>query len=119
MQHDRAMRRVVGPRILQPESFGQVEVELHCRSLPLSSNRVDQLEIELRAVERAASPIVRERLATLVQGVREPLLRILPTLGTPERFVGAGGELDRVRVAERLEHLVTEIEETVDLRGHL
>src|SRR5260370_41734108 len=91
MQHDRAVGRVVGPRVLQPESFGQVEVELHPRSLPLSPNRVDQLEIELRTVERAASPIVRERLATLVQGVREPLLRILPTLATPELFVVAEG----------------------------
>src|SRR5712672_2295419 len=102
MQHDRAMRRVVGPRVLQPESLGQVEVELHCRSLPLSSNRVDQLEIELRAVERAAALIVRERPATLVQCVREPLLRILPKLGSAERLVGAGCELNSVRVAERL-----------------
>src|SRR5512140_831412 len=46
MQHHRTLRRVVGARVLNVEPLGQIEIELDCRSLPLSANRVDQLEIE-------------------------------------------------------------------------
>src|ERR1700704_4323796 len=119
VEHDRAVRRVVGPGVLQAKSFGEIEIKCHRRPLPFPADCVNQLEIELRPVECPPSLVVREGLATLVQSISESLLRILPELGTPERLIGPGGELDRVGVAESLEHLVAEIEQPVDLVGYL
>ena len=60
VQHDRTVRGVVGSSVLEGESFGKIEVQLHCRSLPFATDRVDQLEVELGAVERPSAFVVRE-----------------------------------------------------------
>src|SRR5207247_2810677 len=80
VQHDRAMRSVVGARVLQAKSLRQIEVELHRRPLPFPAHRIDQLEVELRAVKRAPALMVSQRLTTLVGNIRRPLPSRLPHL---------------------------------------
>src|SRR3954468_4305821 len=109
------MRCVVRPRVLEAEPLGQIEIELHRRALPLPSDGVDQLEVEFRAVERTATDIIGELLSTAVEYFGQGILRLLPPLRTTECFVGTRRQLDGVRVAEGLEHLVTEIEEPLGL----
>src|ERR1700694_1044344 len=119
MQHNGPMRRVIGAGVLEAESLREIEVELHGRTLPLSSDGVDQLVVELRLEEGPSTFVVRECLSALAENFGKRVLRLLPQLRTAEGFVGAGGELDGIRVPKGLEHLVTEIEQAPDLCGHL
>src|SRR3954471_23577493 len=52
MQHRRPVRCVVSACVFEPESLRKIEVELNGRSLPLAADRVDQLEVQLRTIER-------------------------------------------------------------------
>ena len=79
MQHHRTMRDVVRANVLELEALGEIEVELHRRTLPLAPDRVDELEVELGPVKRAAALVDRERLAARVQHVRERLRPRDPT----------------------------------------
>src|SRR5215510_14402284 len=51
MHHDRLMRPVVGADVFNPETLGQIVIDLNRRKLPEPLNRVDDLEIDLRPVE--------------------------------------------------------------------
>src|SRR5690606_20620096 len=55
VDHDRPVRPVVRADVLELEALGQVEVELERGALPLSAERVDEHDVDLRAVERAAA----------------------------------------------------------------
>src|SRR4051812_27917467 len=115
MKHYRAMRRVVGPRVLEREPLGEIEIELDRRPLPFAADRIDELEIELRPVERPAAFIKDELLTAALENGGERLLRAQPLFRSAKRFVRSGGELDGVRIAEGLEHLIAEIQQTLDL----
>ena len=52
MHHDRLFARAVFGDILQSEAGGKIEVELNGRKLPESANGIDQLDVNLWAVER-------------------------------------------------------------------
>src|SRR5215212_7964275 len=107
------MRGVVRARVFQTETFRKIEIELHCRPLPLPADCIDQLEVELWSVERAATFVHCVFLSALPQHLRECFFRLLPRFRAAECLVGPSGELDGVRVAERLEHLVAEIEQSL------
>src|SRR3954469_17244095 len=115
MKHYRAVRRVVGTRVLEREPLGEIEIELHRRSLPFAADRIDELEIELRPVERAAAFIKDELLTAALENAGKGLLRTQPLFRGAKRFVRTRGELDGVRVAEGPEHLIAEIQQTLDL----
>ena len=109
------MRSVVRPRVLETEALGQIEIELHCRSLPLAADRVDQLEVQLWAVKHAATFIVGERLPTLIESFCQRVLRLFPPLRAAQCFVGSSCQLDRVGITEGLEHLVAQVQQSFDL----
>src|SRR4029079_18067533 len=100
MQHRRTMRRVIGPRVLETESLGQVEVELDRRALPLTADGVDQLEVELRPVARPATRVDHIFLTAGFEHVRQSLFRARPPFWSSQELVGASGELDGIRVAK-------------------
>ena len=53
MNDDRPMLGVVGADVLQIEVLGLLVIELDRRALPFPADRVGDVEIDLRAVERA------------------------------------------------------------------
>ena len=52
MQHDRAMTLVVGPDVFQPEALWQLEVSLNSAQLPLATDCITHVDIDLGAIER-------------------------------------------------------------------
>src|SRR5262249_39918623 len=52
MHHQRLMPRPVFAHVLQAKSRRQIEIELHRRQLPRSSNRVNHLNVDFRAIKR-------------------------------------------------------------------
>src|SRR3954463_9429163 len=106
------MRRIVGAGVFQPEPFREIEVELHGWTLPLATNRVDQLEVEFWAVKRTAANVVREFLTATFENLRQRFFRLLPALRTTERLVRHRRQLDGVGIAEGPEHLVAKIEQS-------
>src|SRR5687767_7425207 len=119
VQHHRLVGGVVRTGILESESLGKIEIELHRRTLPLSTDRVDELEVELGTVKRSATFVDLVRLATALQHLGEQVLRLRPPRRISKRFVRACRELDGVWISEGLEHLVAEIEKPLDLRRDL
>src|ERR1043165_3468187 len=66
MQHCRPMRSVVRTRVLDSKSLRQIEIQLHRRTLPFASDRIDQLEVQFGAIEYSAANVVGERLTAIV-----------------------------------------------------
>src|SRR4051812_21241193 len=107
MQHHGPVWSVVGAGVLDVETLGQVEVELHGRALPFPANRVNELEVELGSVERSAAFVDRELLPTLIHHAREKIFGFLPCFYRTKRLLGwPGGQLDRVRITKGLQHFV-------------
>ena len=52
VHHDRLMPLAVFADIFELEARGQVEVELHRRELPQAAEHIDELDVDLGAVER-------------------------------------------------------------------
>ena len=82
------------PHIIQVEALGQVEIELDRRELPLASDRILDLEIDLGAVERAAAlvrlvghPLGLEGLLERLGG-RAPVRLLAHRLGRARGQVG-------------------------------
>src|ERR1019366_7938306 len=119
MQHYRTVRSVVGTCVFDLETLRKVEIELNRRALPLAADRVDELEVELGAIKRAAALIERELLSATSHHASEKLFRLSPCLDRAKRLLGHGRKLDRVRIAERREHFIHEIEKPFYLRRHL
>ena len=55
VDHVRLMQRAVRADVRDAEAFRQVEVELDRGGLPFAADRVLDLQVDLRAVERAAA----------------------------------------------------------------
>ena len=51
MDHQRLVTIAILADVLQAESPGQIEIELYSCQLPGAADRVDQLHVDLRAVE--------------------------------------------------------------------
>ncbi len=68
----------MGVSYLQFESFGQLKVELNGGALVFAFERIEQLNVDFRAVERAVSGVQTPRLthtfAELVQTLLQRLL---------------------------------------------
>src|SRR5262249_62243964 len=67
MDHDRPLPAAVGRDVLQLEPFRKLEIQLERRALPLAAQRILDLEIDLRPVERAAALIDLERPPGLLE----------------------------------------------------
>ena len=78
MHHDRPLLRAVGRGVGQVEALGQVEVALDGAVLPLASQGVLDLVVDLRAIERAAALIELEGQPDRVGRLLERLGRALP-----------------------------------------
>src|SRR6185503_17260376 len=116
VDHDRALALTLVINVRDVEALGQVEVDLHGRALPLSTDRVVNLDVDLRRVEHATAfiDLVRD-LADAERGPQR-VLGLVPELVRTEPFLWPRGEIDRwIRVAEHAEELEREIEDLSDL----
>src|SRR5687768_12713794 len=98
------MARVIFAYVLQPEPLRKIEVELHGWALPLPANCIDELEVELGSIECSAPLVDGVSLTACLQHASQRCDRLLPHGVAAECFVGLGGQLDGVRVAEDAEH---------------
>ena len=107
MDHHRARFRPLGRDVAEVEAFGQHEVELNRRQLPLAAQRVEHDEVDLRSVERAVSGV--DFVADLVglQRAGERGLGPVPGIVVAQALVGPRGEIETdLLEAEGAVHLV-------------
>src|SRR5262245_53823611 len=90
VNHDRSMLGVIGADVLEVEPLGHLVIELERRALPLPSNGIGHIDINLWPVKRAVTFVDRVRVA----GALERLLQ--RRFGMVPRFDGAE-ELGRTR----------------------
>ncbi len=77
MHHHRLMPSAVLAHVFKLETRRQIEVELHGRKLPQAAQHVDELDIDLRPVERrfARNRLVREFPSAPAHAAGEPTAR--------------------------------------------
>ena len=125
VEHDGAMLVPVFGRVRELEAVRVREVHLQRAELPRSADRVRDLEVELRPVERAVARVQEIRPAghvgrALLEGLLERLLGLVPVLDLTHELLGARAEADlHFRESERPVNLPDEVEEAVHLGRHL
>ena len=98
---DRAVLGVVGADVLQVEPLRQLVVELDRGALPLPPDRVGDVEVDLRPVERAVALVDRVGLARRSRAPASAAPRRGPTSAISPRYsLGPRRELRRGREAE-------------------
>src|SRR5215472_5114882 len=108
VDHDRAMLGAVLTDVRQLEALRQVEVDLHGRQLPVAADRIAHLDVELRAVERAAAFVHLIRKAGVLARLLDRVRGTLPRCFVTERFLRPRrdeelivGESERAKDCER------------------
>ena len=119
MDHDGALPGAILSHILKLEVEGHLEVQLNGAALPGTTQAVTQVEVNLRAVERAVALVDDIGHAQLLQGRFQAVGRILPVLVGAHRILRAGGQLDKVFKAELGVHLIDQRHHPGDLIGNL
>jgi hypothetical protein len=116
MDHDRAVTLVVLARVLHIEPFREREVALDGRQLPQPSDRVPEVEVDLRAVEGALAFGLRVRQAVAFQSGYERLRGASRHLGLEDRLPGEGRQVDDgIAEPERPVDLERQVEHRQDL----
>src|SRR5712692_10079350 len=124
MHHHGPMGLVVFADVLQFESFRQIEIPLHRSELPQTPNRIFDLEIDLRTIERrfAFHALVINAARIQTRGQRAFGLRPIFFLAQIE-LTGVAS-LDRqlefdLFKSERLQNLVSEVNTVINLSPNL
>ena len=120
VDHHRAVLGVVGADVLELEPLRHRVVDLHGAELPRAADRVRDLVLQLRTVERSLAGVDVVVEAVPLQRVLERRLGGVPDRVAAEAFFGTGGEGDAdVGEAEDVVHLRDQVQLAVDLRLHL
>ena len=106
VDHDRTMLLTVRADILQFKALRQLGVELDRATLPSAAERIGQMEVQLRAIERAVALVDYIVLAHLSDGFLEDILIVLPLLHRTDVILRHGGQFDLVAQAEYRIHLI-------------
>jgi hypothetical protein len=86
----RAVLGVVGADVAEVEALGRQVVELDRAELPLAADRVGDVEVDLRAVERAVAGLELVGQAGLLEGGLERGLGLVPQRVVAELVARAG-----------------------------
>src|SRR5712692_501061 len=124
MHHHGPMGLVVFADVLQFESFRQIEIPLHCAELPQAPNRIFDLEIDFRAIERRFAFHALVINAASIQCRSQRTFSLRPIFFFAQ--IDLAGvvpfyrqlELDLVK-AERLQNLVSEVNAVINLSANL
>ena len=119
VDHDGAVLLAVLAHILQVEALGHLEVQLDGAALPGPAQGIGQMEVQLRAVERAVSGVDGEGLSHLGDGGAQRILCKAPALFVANVVVRHGRQLDGVGQAERRIDLVEELDDILNFVLHL
>ena len=98
VDHDGLVRLAVFADVFELEAGGEVEVELHGGELPEAAEDVDELDVDLGAVEGgfAGDGLVGNALA--VEHARERADGVVPLLGAADELLGRRGPRWRARL---------------------
>src|SRR5262245_57230817 len=123
VHHDRLMRLVVRADVFEAEPLRQVEIDLNRRELPQPFDRVHDLEVDLRTVERRLVLNPRIRQPVFVQSLGQRRLRQAPDVVRTEILRMVRRVTDRklglVFESESLKDEVHQVETAFDLRFQL
>ena len=116
MNHDRPLLDVLLVHVVQVETLGQVEVQLHGGALPFAPDGVRDLDVDLGAVKRAAALVDVVAPPLLGERLDERALRALPNLGTAHALLRLGAEVHlKVREAELAQDVLGQVQHAQDL----
>src|SRR2546421_3765360 len=116
MHHQGAMRFVIRARVLEVEALRQRVVELDSRALPLAADRVVELDVDLRPVERAAADVHAIRQVAPVEPAFQRLCGDVPHGVRAQLLVGASGQIEPILQSESLAHYqLDDVEQVEDL----
>ena len=121
VQHNRSLLGAVLRHILQIEVQRQLEVKLNGTHLPLSSQRIPHLQVDLRPVECAVA-FIHLVVALAVLGIQDSLqvsLCLIPYLDVSHVVIRSGGKLGNVAQAEGAVDLAGDIHDVIDLSADL
>ena len=120
MQHHHLVLLTVGAVVHDAEALRQVQVHLNGRTLPLASERVLELDVDLGRVERTAALVHFVRQPAALECLAQRLGGEVPLFVGPEILVGRSGrQVAGVLVAELLQQRVHQVEDAGDLVGQL
>lgn len=120
VDHVRAVRLPVLADIFQPKAFRLVKVELDGGELPLAPERVVDLQVNLRPVERAAAVIHLVGQARALKGRFQGIFRIFPLRGVAYAFFGLRAQEGmKLAETERAQDVQAEVQHKVNLLRHL
>lgn len=88
-------------------------------ALPRSAERVFEVEVDFRTVERAVALVYRVRKTEFVERGDKSLRSRLPVLVAAHTVFGAGGKFDRILESEFSVDLVDKVNDSDDLVGDL
>ena len=119
VNHNRALAAAVHIDVLQVEVQRHLEVQLNRAALPGTAEAVAQVEVNLRAVERAVALVDDVGHTELFQRGFEAVGRILPVLVRTHRIRRTGGQFDEIIEAELGVHLIDEVHDAGDFVRNL
>src|SRR5699024_9760429 len=104
----------VRSHIFRLKTLRQLEVELDGSALPGSSKGIRQMEVDLRAIERAIAFIDHIIPAGLIQCLAQCLRSQLPVLIASHAVLRSGGQLHMIRESEAAVHLIDQAHYALD-----
>src|SRR5262245_21453399 len=123
VHHERRLRFILRADVFETEPLRQVEIDLNRRELPQPFDRVHDLEVDLRPVERRLVLHPRIRQPVFVQSLGQCRLGQTPDIVRAQilRMIGqvTDRKLSLVLEAESLKNEVHQVEAALDLRFQL
>ena len=118
---DRHRRGTVCRLIAEAEVMRKLEVQLNRSALPLSAERILNLQVDLRSVESAVALVDFKAAFTVLVGenLLESCLRAIPDFDVTHEVIRARGELSAVGHAESRIDLIRNRDDIRDLRFDL
>ena len=113
MDHHGSLALAIAGDVLEIETFGQVEVELDGRQLPRPADGVLDVDVDLRAIERAAALVGDVVEPAAIKRSSKTFGGLVPQLILTHRLLGRASRELRLEIleAERPQHREHEIKQ--------
>ena len=115
MDHDRTMLLSISSDIFAVKSHWQLEVKLDRTTLPCSSNRIFQMEINLRTIECSVSFIYRIGQTQIIQSTLKCCSRHIPIFVTSHGILRPCGKFYMIFKSKQLVYFIDQLCNAFDL----
>ena len=115
MDHDRTLLFAVFVHIFECKVQRHLKIKLNGSALPGTSQRILQVEVDLRAVKGAVALVDAIRQVQLFQCLYKTLGCLLPIRVAAHAVLRSGGKLNRIAESELMVHLVDQVDNAHDL----